>query len=400
MAKRCSDLADRVLWEGEGAISIRRLTTDDRTPSTIGDSSVNGVDDEWSVAYIREASFRKLHSATQRGWVNRFRRHRIVEPRTHPRSARNNKEAERQQGNGGQKSQQQQPESTANTASTKEPTSPSECMVSTPAISVHHSIRTTRDNVDGTRLLVKQNAKVFNRSSAAEDCLSIASSCDETIAYSVSHALKKARLVRRVSSITVGSRESSLKADWGDPLMAPLQTREEESDEDSILSVTSEPSFYEMYPDTGSPNSLPPTPFKIYSPSTRELRIESIVPLKEESVDEAILRISSEPLIEQNISSASRTIEVECYAPRPELRRANASSRNVSARIPSQKEVNTSDCFRRRVATISGTSHIAMRATAERSVTWRPSRRPYEPPSRRTHEDDDEQPAPLGAPTR
>jgi hypothetical protein len=376
--------------------SSRNLMTDNRTPSAVGNSSVN-PGDEWSVAYMREESFRQLYEngPGNSRWMNRFRRHRIVMPRTPPRPRNqsplrppenelvspSNKKGTRgvlQRSKFATKSAQEESQ---------------ECN-HPDVLASRASCRTTRDQVDGTSLLTKQNAFVFNRASMAQEDLSVAgdsTSCDSSVAI----AFRNARVVRKVSSITMGSRPYP-KADWGDPFMIPVLQRQGEDleeDEESVKSIISEPGeivFDPVRDSAGSPSSLPSVPSACFAPIIGPTSDGKRFITFERDVEQ-----SERPNIQTE--RASTDPEYIRFTPPPSIRPLapptdhfdrSIGPKSESPKISRPPAIN----HNQRAVTFNGLASSAWVPTVER-----PSRRP---PSSRPGVEDDEPPAPVGAPRR
>lgn len=228
--QRCSNLADKVLWDGEGAISTRQMPPQE-AKSTTGTSSVDGEDDEWDVTYIRKESFQKMFPNGQLsqpiGWMQRFRPRRLcLEPSRQGMTPSQRCSSLATATTGTNEDVRQRHEGTSVITSYDFPAEEigHRSMESPPYLNVHDSVRTTRDEVDGTTLLKRQNAKVFNRPSLAKDWLFIPESSDESASDDIHDALDKVTLLRHLSSITTfehGSLRHVSRADWGDPFLKP-----------------------------------------------------------------------------------------------------------------------------------------------------------------------------------
>ena len=306
MTNRCSHLADRVLWEGEGAISIRGMgmghpqqldynhgTYNQRTLSIICNGSTRGDDDAWSVAYIRQESFRKLCSGKLKHrvrFLHRLRRRQIVEPR-----AKGNVKMDDQQLTAATNQSQPQQPVALRTTPAQGPTL-QETLEERPILIPQYSARTTRDQLDGTSLLVKQGAKVFNRLSTAGDHLSIAESSHELVAQSVIEAFHNAKWVRRMSSMTVaGHSFRGSTADWGDPQMYMIQKTD---DHEAILTMDSQGRCLDPCQDLIStqPSSSNSSGYHTCATTpSRRSKIMIMASPNEESVDEAALCTSLQP---------------------------------------------------------------------------------------------------------
>mmetsp|Transcript_41865 Transcript_41865/g.47572 ORF Transcript_41865/g.47572 Transcript_41865/m.47572 type:complete len:485 (+) Transcript_41865:26-1480(+) len=246
-----SDSAEKVLWDYKNNISedfINIAGNEDQ--STNGISSLAGAT-LGSTEVPKESTDEKFSNSTRverRGWIP-FRR---------PWD-KNMFSPERQQ---------------------ETPSSPTTSSIQNSSAGINNnrsnnSLRTSRENIDGTPLLRKQNANAR---------LSMYSLDDSSVDYSVIEAnnrMKKARLIRKVSELTEVSGETPrlrVKG-WGDPLMDPFegmlneyQEEEEEEDDESVhsgsaLSVASEPSEIVFQPSGG---------FNIYKPSPSRKKRGSI----------------------------------------------------------------------------------------------------------------------------
>ena len=240
--QRCSTLADKVLWDGEGAISTRQLPLQE-AKSTTGTSSVDGEDDEWDVTYIRKESFQKMFPNGQVlqpiGWMQRFRQRRLIlEPCRHGMaSPQQCSRLTNTTTTGTKEDNRRRQEATVVGTNYADPAEGKGRQVteSPSCFEGHHSLRTMRDEVDGTALLVRQNAKVFNRPSLARDSMFIVESSNESSSHDIIDVLDQVSLLRHLSSITTfehGSLRRVQRTDWGDPFMMPDSRLRWEHDDD------------------------------------------------------------------------------------------------------------------------------------------------------------------------
>jgi len=220
---RASDRAEEVLWENEG-INPKEfdLSDDGSNQSNHGISSVAGA--TLGSEKISKESTDEINlnprSSEKRNWFWQSKED-IISPKSPPNKSVSSPE-------------QQQQEFCLSPSASSEQNSYVGSNISI------QSIRTSRDNIDGTPLLRKQFAKAR---------LSVCSQDDLSVDYSVIEAnnrMKKAQLFRKVSELTEMSSDALVRVKgWGDPLMDPIQDilrhQEEEDirDEDDDESVQS-----------------------------------------------------------------------------------------------------------------------------------------------------------------
>lgn len=227
--QRCSNLADKVLWDGEGAISIRRLLSqEEEAKSTFGNASaLADDDDEWELTYICQKSFRKMFPTDQVPkrfrWMQRLRQRRVIAAphlnsidRCVPLATKRTKDAIHR----GHEAVKVEGANHHSIESSPRPVS-------------HDYMQTRLDQVDGSKLLVRQNARVFRRSS---------------------NSVVAGDALRCLSSITTfghGSLRHIARPDWGDLPMLPNERQRWTHDDNSIEDTES--GFF-MTPDTQHPS--------------------------------------------------------------------------------------------------------------------------------------------------